>query len=407
VRTAPPAFAASVRVSGSEPVPVAQHAPRVAARGARVFVVWHEARNGSENVYLAVSRDGGATFDAPIRVSDNAAGTVVEMNASVAARGRRVAVAWQEFGSGRDDDEGRIKLAWFDARGRKLGPDVRVDDAAPGGTWMPAVAFAGSRPVVAWIDERDVGPDGQRLAHVYAARGVSRAAFGANLRVDAGAPVPLATNHDNKWSPAIAARGRDVFVAWADFRSYNWDVYLAHSADRGATFGPNVRVDDSPVFERINERPALAADRRGVVHAAWTDLRAREPDTNIFYARSDDAGATFSANRQVDDSRAGVDPDVDTPSNQWHPALAARRNRLFVAWQDDRLGNDDIFFSTSRDGGATFAPAERVDDTGDGQSAQTRPALDVGGGARRRCYVVWEDDRGGDADIYLGRRDCR
>jgi hypothetical protein len=110
----------------------------------------------------------------------------------------------------------------------------------------------------------------------------------------------------------------------------------------------------------------------------------------------------------VDDAQVGFDPDRDTPSNQWHPALAARGDRLFLAWQDNRLGSNDVFFTTSRDGGATFAPAERVDDTGAGQSGQTRPALAVGGGgARRRCYVVWEDDRGGDADVYLGRRDCR
>ncbi len=33
----PPRFSAAVRVSGAEPLPVAQHAPRVAARGGRVL----------------------------------------------------------------------------------------------------------------------------------------------------------------------------------------------------------------------------------------------------------------------------------------------------------------------------------------------------------------------------------
>jgi hypothetical protein len=59
VREAPPSFGESVRVSGEETEPVAQHAPRIAARGKRVFVVWHEVRAGFENVYLAVSRNGG------------------------------------------------------------------------------------------------------------------------------------------------------------------------------------------------------------------------------------------------------------------------------------------------------------------------------------------------------------
>src|SRR5439155_608873 len=59
VRAPPPRFEASVRASGDEPVPVAQHAPRVAAHGVRVYVVWHEASAGLENVFLAVSRDRG------------------------------------------------------------------------------------------------------------------------------------------------------------------------------------------------------------------------------------------------------------------------------------------------------------------------------------------------------------
>ena len=133
----------------------------------------------------------------------------------------------------------------------------------------------------------------------------------------------------------------------------------------------------------------------------------READTNIFYARSDDAGTTFTANTQLDDSQVGFDPDTDTPSNQWHPSLAADRDRLFVAWQDNRLGNNDIFFTTSADGGNTFAAAERVDDTGAGTSEQSRPALALARrGPRRLCYVAWQDDRDGTSAIYLARRSC-
>lgn len=410
VRETPPGFAPSVRVSGPETTPTAQSAPRVAVKGSRVVVVWHEAAAGTlPNVWLAVSADAGASFGAPIRVSGNGPGAVAEMHPAIAIRGRKVAVVWQEFADGRDDDAGRIKLAYFNVRGAKQGGDVRVDDVDTSGKWLPTIAFPGPRPVVAWIDERDLGPEGDPLEHVYAARAAAGGrTFGAAVRVDAGAPVPLATYQDNKWAPTIAAAGKDVWIAWADFRNYNWDVFLARSQDRGATFGANVRVDDFAAIERVNERPVLAPDRRGRLHAAWTDLRAREADTNVFYARSDDAGATFGPNRQLDDSRAGFDPNTDTPTNQWHPTLVADRGTLFVAWQDDRLGNDDVFFTTSTDGGDTFAPAERVDDTGTGSSAQTRPSLALQGrGKRRRCVVAFEDDRDGTRDVWLARRPCR
>jgi len=413
-RAAPPVFGRSVAVHHDDHDDddddhhwrrgdATKHAPKVAAQGEHVYVTWHEARHGLDNVYLAVSRDRGKHFRDPVRVSDNRRGAVAEMFPTVAARPGEVVVAWQELADGRSDDRGRVMLARLDTRGRKRGADVRVDDTDEGGKWLPQLALDGAVPVVTWIDERDRGLQDLPLERVYAARGTAGGGFGPNVRVDAGAPVPLAAHLDNKWSPTITVSQGKVFVAWSDFRDYNWDVYFARSDDGGLTFGPNVRIDDFQGFERLNERVSLAIDPGGRVHAAWTDLRAREPDTNIYYSRSDNGGATFSANRQLDDSKAGFDPDRDTPSNQWHPALVAAGGGLFAAWQDNRLGNNDIFFSSSGDGGATFAASERVDDTGPGHSEQSRPSMAWSDG---RCYVVWEDDRRGSGEVFLGRRNC-
>ena len=71
------------------------------------------------------------------------------------------------------------------------------------------------------------------------------------------------------------------------------------------------------------------------------------------------------------------------------------RDDVFVAWQDNRLGDNDIFFARSRDGGVAFDPDERVDDSGDDASNQYRPAIAVD--RRPRLYVAWEDERFGPA----------
>jgi hypothetical protein len=76
---------------------------------------------------------------------------------------------------------------------------------------------------------------------------------------------------------------------------------------------------------------------------------------------------------------------------------------LFAAWQDNRLGNNDVFFTRSPDGGATFATSERVDDTGAGRSEQSRPHMAWADGL---CQVVWEDDRSGNTDVFSARRPC-
>ena len=84
-------------------------------------------------------------------------------------------------------------------------------------------------------------------------------------------------------------------------------------------------------------------------------------------------------------------------------AIGAVLGLGFAAWQDNRLGNNDIFFTSSADGGTTFTAAERVDDTGAGQSEQSRPSIAWSEGW---CYVAWEDNRSGMGDVFTGRRSC-
>jgi hypothetical protein len=408
-RELPPVFGAAARASGPESTPVEQHAPRIAARGRHVYVVWHESQGAGSSIKMGVSHDSGITWMPPAFVSDNLPGSVTELNPAIAVRGGRVFVVWQEYMHRGDDDTGRIMMARYSGRPRKVGFDVRVDDLDDSGKWMPTIAFLGSKPIVAWIDERDLGPEGEPFEHVYAARGFTGGVgFAPPVRVDGGTPVDLSSHLDNKWAPSIAANKRQLFIAWADFRRYAWEIFSSSSFDKGLSYVSNVRVDNAPTaVERIHERPSAAIDRDGTIHVAWTDLRSRQPDTNVFYARSTDSGVTFSPNVAIDDSKVGFDANTDTPSNQWSPSLAVQDGRLFVAWQDNRLGNNDIFFTRSFDAGQHFLDDERVDDTGTGSSEQSRPSLAIGGrGAKRTCYVAWEDSRNGDRDIYVAARPC-
>ena len=381
-----------------------QRHPCLAAYGERVYVAWEDSRDGAPSIHLGVSRDGGQTFTVH-RASDHAPGAVVERRPDIAVRrdGTEVFVVWQEF-CDRDDDCGRIQLARFDAEGRKLDADLRVDAGADAtGKWNPALVLDRSgNPLVAWIDERDRSPGGLPLEHVYVSRGrAGSTRMGRNVRVDRGAPVTAALELDNKWAPAVAAQNGSFFVAWADFRNYQWDICLSRSRT-GRAFERNRRVDDAEGFERVHDHPALATDGRGTLHAVWADRRAQDPDTDIRYARSRDGGRHFTASVVVDRAEVGLDPNSATPSNQWHPALAVFGQDVFVAWQDNRLGDNDIFFARSRDGGDSFDPDERLDDSGADPSNQYRPALAVAQGSA--LYAAWEDERFGPAAIAVARR---
>ncbi len=414
---APTAFGSNVQVNAVEGSPVTQRRPHAAAANGRLYVAWDDDRDGFENVYLAISTDTGATFGGDVKVSDNPPGTVVELypQVAVAPAQNLVFVAWQEFVSGRNDDAGRIMLARFDLAGTKLGADVRVDVGGDGfGKWTPQVVVDRTGdPTVVWVDERDPGPDGVQFEHVYLAHSDDTGlTFRPSVRVDdvgvrRGAVTdPLATKLDNRWRPAVAIRNRRVFVAWADFRNYNWDVYLARPSVTQKRPAKNVRVDDFAGLERLNTEPAVVVDSQsGLVSLVWTDIRAREADSNIFFTSATKRSAlAFQPTRQLDDSRLGFDPDADTPTTQSHPDMANAGSTFCVAWQDDRGGTNDVYFKRSLDAGTTFSGDERVDDTAAGPSAQTAPAIAVDTTGGTRCYVVWEDTRNGNSDVFAASR---
>jgi hypothetical protein len=410
----PTAFSVNVQVNATELTPVTQRRPRAAFGGGKLAVTWDDDRAGFENVYLALSGDEGATFGGDVKVSDHPAGSVVELfpNVVIAPAQGRIYVTWQEFVSGRDDDDGRIMLARFDLNGTKLGPDVRVDSGGDGsGKWQPQItADSSGNPAVVWVDERDGGPEGVRFEHIYFAYSKDQGqTFNPSYRIDdVGTSKkvvadPNAASLDNRWRPAVAILKKNLFVAWADFRNYNWDIFLARVGVTKKKAKPNVRVDDFPSFERVNTEPTLAMNDKGILNAAWTDIRAREADSNIFFTRALKKSAKkFAPSAQLDYSRIGFDANTDTPTTQSHPSMAAGGPKLCVAWQDDRNGTNDIYFKSSADGGVSFTVDERVDDTGGGPSAQTAPSVATSTGTR--CFVVWEDTRLGNSDIYVASR---
>src|SRR4029453_13527902 len=138
---------------------------------------------------------------------------------------------------------------------------------------------------------------------------------------------------------------------------------------------------------------ALAIDTRGTIHAVWADRRRQDPDTDIRYARSSNGGRSFSDSIAVDRAEQNLDPDTDTPSNQWHPAIVVDGADVFVVWQDNRLGDNEIFFPPRR---------ARRDDSGDDASNQYRPDIAVSDGM---LYVTWEDERFGPAAVAVTRRE--
>jgi len=214
---------------------------------------------------------------------------------------------------------------------------------------------------------------------------------------------------------AVAPNG-DVYVAFEDGHLSPDGISLLKSTDGGFTFGGRRTVATfQPLGTltggggvRANSFPAMAVDGKGVIHVAWAAASsgALVDRSDIFYARSTDAGATFSAPRKLNDD--------GTPTTQAFPSVAALADgSVAVRWADRRNdalndGLTDVYMAISRDSGATFGRSVRVSDHSwvygpiDGpESAGYHGDYDGLAADGTSFYLSWSDERGADPDVYF------
>lgn len=199
----------------------------------------------------------------------------------------------------------------------------------------------------------------------------------------------------------------NIYVVWQDNREGpgDFDIYLAKSTDGGASFETNVRVDHNGTgtFDQLN--PTIAIDSSDNIYIAWEDERNGKTDFDIFFTKSGDGGANFqSPDVQVDD-------DTGTGLQKFPKIAVLNKNptpELYIVWQDERqgLGNFDVYFSKSTDGGATW---------GDGSDnnndilvndntifGQENPDMAIDGNGD--IIIVWDDGRAGNyKNLYYSR----
>jgi hypothetical protein len=145
-----------------------------------------------------------------------------------------------------------------------------------------------------------------------------------------------------------------MYCSWTRFSS-NTTILLIKSTDEGVTWSDPVSVSDGSSGVQ-GSFPAVSSD--GELYVVWRS------SGQIRFDKSTDGGVTF-----------GTDLTVSTAPSAWFPHMAVDlsggpfNNYIYVVWNDERNGDDDVFLSISSDGGDTWSSALRVnnDPVGNGK----------------------------------------
>lgn len=347
--------------------------PEIAWSGKNVYVVWQDDSTGNKEIFFSRSTDNGATFLAPINLSNDSKNSVFP---KIAVYGNNVYVVWQDgIASGNPDDQLPDAEILFKAstdNGATFASVINLSKNS-GYSQVPQIAVSGNNVYVVWYDAM-LGNYEVLLA---------RSTDGGG---SFDSPVNVNNNGGTRAHAQIALSGKNVYVVWlenvGDSTRQVDNVFFARSTDDGTTFSQPVNISNN---KGVGLVPKLAVSGHNVYVVWFEGDTGYHLDFDVYFARSTNDGASF-------DNPVDLSNNVGISSN---PSIAVSDSNVYVGWQDNTLGNEKVLFRASLDSGATWDPVINLSNN-DEQSVA--PGIALSGD---NVYVAWMDNGVGNGDVLF------
>jgi hypothetical protein len=224
----------------------------------------------------------------------------------------------------------------------------------------------------------------------------------------------VSTTFDNQGRAFVCYIAFDklgTFNYWAHGATRN-GIFVRRSMDGGKTWEPDHHaVAEQPTAPGIpfEDKPYIVADTNpksrfaGNLYVGWT--RWRLTDSQMVISRSTDAGKTWSQPIEID-AHPGL-PRDDNGAAEGFDGVVTPDGTLYVVWSQD----NELMFTSSRDGGKTFSRARAIVHTAPIMFAMD--AMERANGfpqiavdpKSKRLYLTWSDYRNGDIDVFISTSD--
>jgi hypothetical protein len=184
----------------------------------------------------------------------------------------------------------------------------------------------------------------------------------------------------------------NIDIVWPDSNSSQ--VYFARSTNTGVSFSSPLNISN---YSSGASSPTLAVDPTGI-DVVWQGSVSGHNPYDLFFTRSTDGGASFSVAKDISNAVAGayfdqigVEPggniDVAWNSNCPSPSFCT-------------VVSSDVFFARSTDAGATFsAPVQLTNTQGQGAISRVLLAIDASG----NINLAWPEVTGGNNTAFFSR----
>lgn len=289
---------------------------------------------------LQISRDRGTTWEAPRVIANPGSGQYDAQVVVDPIDGRTVYAAWlqnykSDIAVARSDDFGET---WT----------VVVADSTQAGTDKPIIAVRG--------DDVYVGYNHAQKVWVSSSHDGGKTFTSSNVNPNGNLGWSLAGG------AAVDPAGR-VYFAWAGYKKHGQatgpvNLYVSRSTDGGATW-TNILVDVSASppdcsaylcgWAYLGAQIVMTSDEAGTLYALWNMGTVDKGPERIYFARSTNAGATWSAKKDVSNAPAGS-------AHAFPAVVAGAPGDVRISWMDARAGTLwNTYYRSSSNGGASFS----------------------------------------------------
>jgi hypothetical protein len=336
-----------------------QH-PQIATTDNNIYVVWEDNTYSNKEILFTKSTDGGNSFGHVLNLSNTLGDSY---NEEISAFGDNVYVVWQEH-----DGLGEKTSIFFKASsdgGATFGASVKISDNAAVSSY-PKVAAAGNNVAyVVWnVEQEDAQNNndsnttrydggGGRTGGIFFTKSINNGdSFSEIRKLNAG---------EKFGEPQIIASQKDVYIVWSEIepsrpssllsssRSVTTNatennndpkgsIFFVKSSDNAATFTNPILIAENV----INPSNVEIAEAANSLYVAWqgkapVSNNQKLNDEEIFFKTSPNKGDNFVGSATINLSHnLGVSEC---------PSIALFGHNAYVAWEDYSLGNHEIFFT--------------------------------------------------------------
>lgn len=350
-----------------------------AVPGRGLFVVWQDSRSGNEDIYGAVSLNNGTSWARNMR-ADDSIGTSKQLEPAVdVSVNGTILLAWQDNRRSTFDYDVYFTKS-YDG-GATFTRNVRVDGPTNNISWQerPSIAVTDRGAIyVAWTDDRTVSS--------LRVRGAFSTDGGATF--SPSEEIAPSGSTSGQTGVVVVANGDRIFAAFMDNILGAPHPYVCVSTNSGKSFSAPTRLDNTGSGGASQSGVSIAPMPRGGIVAVWEDSRNGNGD--IFACIVGANGAIKTPDFRVDDDSTGAyQMDACVASDQL--------GNIYVVWEDERNGLYAIRFALLRTGKTQPTASMEVATP---RSADMQRRASVIATEPGRVFVVWQDDRAGTEDVY-------